>query len=262
VIPVLVFDIETVPDVGGLRRLHGIEASVSDASVAKDAFDAREAKTGRAFLPHHLQRIVAISCVFRDDEGLRVRSLGAASDAESRLIADFYKTIEKYTPQLVSWNGSGFDLPVLHYRALLHGICAPRYWDTGEDDREFRFNNYLARYHARHLDLMDVLAGYQGRSAAPLDELAKLCGFPGKLGMDGSQVWEVYQQGGIEEIRAYCETDVMNTWLLFCRFQLIRGIFSKAEYEDEIALARGMLGERDESHWREYLGAWQEPPVC
>lgn len=88
--------------------------------------------------------------------------------------------IEKYTPPLVSWNGGGFDLPVLHYRALVNGIAAPRYWNLGQDDRGFKFNNYISRYHMRHIDLMDVLAMYQARANAPLDALAKLCGFPGK----------------------------------------------------------------------------------
>ena len=260
--PVLVFDLETVPDVEGLRRLKGHGADVSDAEVAALAFAEREAKTGRDFMPLHLQRIIAIGCVFRDDEGLRVRSLGTGADQEGRLIADFYKIIDKYTPQLVSWNGSGFDLPVLHYRSMLHGISSLRYWDTGDDDRDFRWNNYLGRYHARHTDLMDVLAAYQGRSAAPLDELAKLCGFPGKLGMDGSQVWPTFQQGGIAEIRAYCETDVMNTWLLYCRFQMMRGSLSAAAYQHEIDLVRSTLEGRDEPHWKQYLAAWPAAPVC
>jgi predicted PolB exonuclease-like 3'-5' exonuclease len=76
----------------------------------------------------------------------------------------------------VSWNGGGFDLPVLHYRGLIHACAAPRYWDMGEGDcrdaRDFKWNNYISRYHTRHLDLMDLLALYQGRGAAPLDELA------------------------------------------------------------------------------------------
>ena len=260
--PVLVFDLETVPDVEGLRRLKGHAADVPDADVAALALAEREARTGRDFMPLHLQRIIAIGCVFRDDEGLRVRSLGTTADHEARLISDFYRIIDKYTPQLVSWNGSGFDLPVLHYRSLLHGISSQRYWDTGDDDRDFRWNNYLGRYHARHTDLMDVLAAYQGRSAAPLDELAKLCGFPGKLGMDGSQVWPTFQQGGIAEIRAYCETDVMNTWLLYCRFQMLRGMLSAAAYQDEIELARSTLAGRNEEHWKQYLTAWPAAPVC
>ena len=149
-------------------------------------------------------------------------------DDEGRLIQAFFATVERYTPQLVSWNGGGFDLPVLHYRGLIHGVHAARYWELGEDDRDFRYNNYISRYHTRHIDLMDLLAMYQPRASAPLDDLAKLCGFAGKLGMDGSKVWEAFQAGGIEQIRNYCETDVVNTYLLYTRFQRLRGVLDEA----------------------------------
>ncbi len=255
--PVLVFDIETVPDAAGLRRLHGWASDLSDADVATRALADREAATGRAFLPHYLQRVVAIACVFRDDDGLRVRSLGEPGDGEAKLVGDFFKTVERYTPQIVSWNGGGFDLPVLHYRGLVHGIAASRYWDLGDDDREFKWNNYIGRYHMRHCDLMDLLSMYQPRAAAPLDALAKLCGFPGKLGMDGSQVWPAYLDGRVDEIRAYCETDAMNTWLMFCRFQAMRGVHTHAAYEAEVALAKALLSSLPGAHWREYLDAWK-----
>ncbi|MGI4982951.1 MAG: ribonuclease H-like domain-containing protein, partial [Janthinobacterium lividum] len=146
---VLVFDIETVPDVAGLRRLGDVDAALSDEAVAELAFAARREKTGSDFLQHHLQRVVAISCVYRDREGFRVRSLGQPDDHEGMLIQSFFKVIERYAPQLVSWNGGGFDLPVLHYRALINGVSAPRYWDMGQVDREFKFNNYISRYHTR-----------------------------------------------------------------------------------------------------------------
>jgi len=201
-IPTLVFDIETIPDVAGIRALTDYEGS--DAEVAERAFAARREKTGSDFLPHHWHRVCAISCVMRDQDGLRVKSLGQLEDDEPRLLQQFFSTIDKYTPQLVSWNGGGFDLPVLNYRALIHAVPAPRYWDWGDDDRDFKWNNYLSRYHTRHLDLMDVLAMYTGRANAPLDDMAKLCGFPGKLGMDGSKVWQAYQDGQLEQIRAYC----------------------------------------------------------
>ncbi|MDN7671682.1 3'-5' exonuclease [Burkholderia oklahomensis] len=254
--PILVFDIETIPDVDGIRRLEDLPADLADADVAEHAFAARREKTGGDFLPLHLQRIAAISCVFRDNTGFRVRSLGAPGDPEATLIQSFYRVIEKYTPQIVSWNGGGFDLPVLHYRGLVHGVAAPRYWDMGEDDREFKWNNYLSRYHTRHLDLMDLLALYQPRASAPLDALAKLCGFPGKLGMDGSQVWTAFQEGRIEEIRNYCETDVVNTYLLYCRFQQMRGGLSPAEYAEEIALVKNSLAQEPAPHWAEYLAAF------
>lgn len=257
--PVLVFDIETVPDVAGLRSLLGWDASVDDAEVAARAAAARIEKVGHDFLAHHVHRVVAIACVFRDNDGLRVRSLGSLDDGEATLVQAFFRTIDKYSPQLVSWNGSGFDLPVLGYRALVHGLTAARFWELGDDDREFRYNNYISRYHTRHTDLMDLLAMYQPRASAPLDQVAKLCGFPGKLGMGGSQVWPAYQEGRLEDIRNYCETDVLNTWLLYCRFQLLRGIYSPAAYAAEIALARATLAGLAGAHWKEYLEAWGAP---
>ena len=95
-------------------------------------------------------------------------SAGGTSQ-EGRVIQSFFNLIERHEPQLVSWNGSGFDLPVLHYRGMRHGVVASKYWDMGDDDREFRYNNYISRYHLRHLDLMDLLAMYQPRANAPLD---------------------------------------------------------------------------------------------
>ena len=255
--PVLVFDLETIPDVSGLRTLLGSDAALSDAEVAAQAFAARREKTGSDFLQHHLHRVAAISCVFRDDEGFRVRSLGSLDDAEPKLIQDFYRIVERYTPQLVSWNGGGFDLPVLNYRALIHGINSARFWEMGDEDRDFKWNNYLSRYHTRHLDLMDHLAMYTGRANAPLDDLAKLCGFPGKMGVDGSQVWSLYQEGRLQEIRDYCETDVVNTYLVYCRYQLLRGRLTRDAYDAEIALVRTSLQTIDAPHWRDYLSMWQ-----
>ncbi|HJV81380.1 3'-5' exonuclease [Noviherbaspirillum sp.] len=255
-IPVLVFDIETIPDVAGLRVLNNYPASMSDTEVAAAAFTARREKSGTEFLQHHLHRVAAISCVFRDNEGFRVRSLGTLEDQEPKLVYDFFRIIDKYTPQLVSWNGGGFDLPVLHYRAMVNGVTAPRYWEMGDEDRDFKWNNYLSRYHTRHLDLMDLLALYTGRANAPLDDLAKLCGFPGKLGVDGSQVWTLFQEGRLNEIRDYCETDVVNTYLVYCRFQLMRGHMTQADYQEEVSLVRSTLAALDGSHWKEYLAAW------
>ncbi len=255
-IPVLVFDIETIPDIEGLRKLHGLDPQIAAADVADMAFQSRRQAIGSDFLQLHVQRIVAISCALRDKNDFCVWSLGNPADSEAELIRRFFEGIDKYSPQLVSWNGGGFDLPVLHYRSLIHGLQARRYWDMGEDDREFKWNNYLSRYHTRHLDLMDLLALYQPRANAPLDELAKLMGFPGKLGMDGSQIWGAFQSGEISAIRNYCETDVVNTYLVFLRFQLMRGIFDNEQYQRECELVRFTLSKSPEAHWQEFLGQW------
>ncbi len=254
--PVLVFDIETVPDIEGLRRLYDLGPELGAADIAEMAFQRRRQTTGNDFLPLHLHRVVAIACALRDRESFRVWSLGGLNEPEAELIRRFFDGIEKYTPQIVSWNGGGFDLPVLHYRGLVHGIRAPRYWELGEDDRDFKWNNYVNRYHTRHLDLMDILSLYQGRAAVPLDELARLMGFPGKMGMDGSQVWGAYQKGEIAAIRNYCETDVANTYLVFLGFQLMKGVFSEEEFRRESEFVRGTLEKSDEAHWKEFLSRW------
>ena len=256
----IVFDIETIPDVAGLRTLHELDSALSDAEVAEYAFQKQRAKNGSDFLPLHLQRVVVISYVMREGDKFLVRSLAEPASGEAQIIQRFFDGIEKFTPQLVSWNGGGFDLPVLHYRGLIHGIVAPRYWEMGEgdhrDSRDFKWNNYISRYHARHLDLMDLLALYQPRGAAPLDQLAKLMGLPGKLGMDGSAVWETWLNGGIDSIRDYCETDVVNTYLVYLRFQKMRGALSAEEHDHEVDLVRRSLGDLKQAHWAEFLAAW------
>ncbi len=257
--PVLVFDIESIPDVAGLRALRDMPADSTDEQVYAAWLAERKEKGQSDFMPLHLQRILVISAVFRNAEGLRIHSfVDRDGRSEGRVIQTFFNTLEKHVPQLVSWNGGGFDLPVLHYRGLQHGVVADKYWDQGEDDREFKWNNYISRYHMRHLDLMDLLAMYQPKNNAPLDAMAKLCGFPGKLGMDGSAVYPAYLDGKLEDIRRYCETDVMNTYLLYCRFQKMRGGLLEAEYEREITLVKETLGQLvpAEPHWDEYLQAW------
>jgi predicted PolB exonuclease-like 3'-5' exonuclease len=258
--PVLVFDIESIPDIAGLRALRQIGIDTDDAGVYASEIALRNEAGKSDFMPLHLQRVLVISCVFRNAEGLRIHSLvdrePGGKSQEGRLIQSFFNTIERHVPQLVSWNGGGFDLPVLHYRGLRHGVVASQYWDMGEDDRDFRWNNYIGRYHLRHLDLMDLLAMYQPRASAPLDAMARLCGFPGKLGMDGAAVYPAYLEGRIEEIRRYCETDAMNTYLLYCRFQKMRGGFNESEYAAEVEFVRQTLGAIDEPHWRQYQGAW------
>lgn len=254
---VLAFDIETVPDVATGRRLYRL-TDLSDQDVARVMFQKRREQTGDSdFLRHHLHRVVAISAVLRNAESLTAWSLGEADSGEADLVRRFYDGIEKYTPTLVSWNGGGFDLPVLHYRALLHGVAAPRYWDTGGDDRDFKWNNYLSRFHARHTDLMDVLSGYQVRALAPLEDIALMLGLPGKLGRSGADVWEQYCAGELEAIRNYCETDAMNTYLIYLRWELIRGNLDDAGWRREIKLARDTLSAAGKPHWREFLAAWE-----
>ena len=256
--PVLAFDIETVPDVGGIRRLHGLPADLPDYEVAEVAFQIRRTRTGSDFLPPQLHRVVIISCVLRSDEGIQVFSIGEPERGERESIQKFYDGIEKLVPQLVSWNGGGFDLPVLNYRGLVHGVSAPMFWETGDENRDFRFNNYVSRYHSRHTDLMDVLAMYQPRNNAPLDDVAQLAGLPGKIGVGGAKVWETYLAGDIAGIRDYCEADTANTYLLYLRYQLLRGIFTRDLFQKEVEILKNFLKDQDKPHWRNFLKLWND----
>jgi 3'-5' exonuclease len=257
----LTFDIETVPDTDLGQRLYGLEG-LPDEEVAKAMTFRQQQETGSDFLPLHMHRIVAIGAAWRHRDSFTVRCLGEPGSSEAELVAKFFEVIDRHTPDLVSWNGAGFDLPVLHYRALLHGIRAPRYWEVGDEDTSFRYNNYLGRFHWRHTDLMDVLSGYQGRSRARLNDIAVLLGFPGKLGFAGDQVWDRYLAGDLAGIRDYCETDVLNTYLVWLRFQAMRGVLDAPTLDAELARARRFVDESPAAHWQAFGSAWGQSPAA
>jgi 3'-5' exonuclease len=251
----LVFDIETVPDTELGRRLHGLH-DLSEQQVAQIMFTKRRQETGSEFLSHEQHRVVAISVMMRSRDALKLWSIGEEASSEKELIERFFDGLDKFTPDLVSWNGAGFDLPVLNYRSLLHSVTAARYWETGDSDQSFRFSNYLSRFHWRHMDLMDILSGFQGRGRASLNDIATLLGFPGKIGMHGADVWPEYLRGGLARIRNYCETDVVNTYLIYLRFELLRGRLNAAEHALETARVRKLLDDSAAAHLKEFAAAW------
>jgi predicted PolB exonuclease-like 3'-5' exonuclease len=255
---VLVFDIETIPDTATGRLLYDLDG-LSDKEVAEVMFSRRRQETDGTsdFLRLHLHKVVAISVLLKTRESFNVWSLGEVDASEEDIIRRFYEGIDRYIPRLVSWNGRGFDLPVLHYRALLYGINAQRYWETGSDDQSFKWNNYISRYHDRHTDLMALLAGYEYRAVAPLDQIATMLGFPGKMGMSGDKVWDTYLAGDTGSIRDYCETDVLNTYLVYLKFELIRGNLSAQSYESECNVVKDILRKDSKPHLLAFLDTWE-----
>jgi predicted PolB exonuclease-like 3'-5' exonuclease len=255
---ILVFDIETIPDIESGKKLYQLP-NLSDREIIAKMQEIRREETAGAsdFMRHYLHRIIVISAVLDTGDKIKVWSLGEEHSDEKELIQRFFDGVEKYAATLVSWNGGGFDLPVLHYRALYHGISAPRYWEIGEEDQSFRWNNYLNRYHYRHMDLMDILSCYQARATAPLDQIASMCGFPGKMGMEGSKVAESFLSGDIQHIRNYCETDVLNTYLVYLRFERMRGKLTEKRYEEKLDKLRLLLTHSNQPHFEEFLNAWK-----
>lgn len=256
---VLAFDIETIPDIEGGRRLYDLDSSLSADDVTKVMFNKQRDKSGNEFLPSHLQRVCAVSVAYRNrlNNEFKVWTLGEEDSSEKEIIERFFAGIDKLSPTLVTWNGSGFDLPVMQQRGLINGVQAPRYWDTGEDDKDFKWNNYISRYHARHIDLMDVMASYNPRANAPLDQMAVLLGFPGKMGMDGSKVCDAFLQGKIKDIRDYCETDALNTYLVYLQWLFVKGQLTATELQSEHDLVKQVLAAGD-AHLQEFLNVWNQ----
>jgi predicted PolB exonuclease-like 3'-5' exonuclease len=215
---VIVWDLETVPDLAAAGRMLGLAGQPPET--------IRE-KLGDGFpkLPLHSIACIGALIASRTPEGWIVRSLGAphiGERSEADLITAFVDKIEDLSPRLVTFNGSGFDLPVLRYRAMLHAIPAPG----------LRKRNYFNRYSDDAVDLCDVLSSYGASTKVKLDDLAKGFGLPGKPeGMEGSQVEAYVHAGRIREVAEYCESDVINTYRVWLRYEVFRGALSLVEFE-------------------------------
>jgi 3'-5' exonuclease len=101
------------------------------------------------------------------------------------------------------------------------------------------------------------LSGYQGRGRVSLQNAAYLLGLPGKLGFSGAQVWDAWLAGNLVGIRQYCETDVLNTYLIYLRFEMMRGRFTRERYADEVERVKALLRAGTEPHLAEFLRAWE-----
>jgi len=261
---VIIFDIETVPDADATRRLLGMP-DLRDAE-ARDALsdyfiEKTEGKNDFPRQPFH--QVVAISyaqLVFEPgEEGpeLVIRRLGSGGDAKSgerELLDGFFGLIEKRAPRLVSFNGRGFDIPVLKYRAMVHGLYCPRWFSEGD-----KWNSYDSRYSSEyHVDLLEVLSDFGASARCSMHEVASAFGVPGKLETAGDDVRGMFESGRIAAIRNYCETDVCTTLLLFLRWQLFTGALSQGAYARSVLGLRHYLesesGERP--HFGEFLAAW------
>ncbi len=200
----LVFDIETVVD-PDLPLAEG-----QDATKVPPA-------------PHH--RVVVLGALLLSGSvplPKRLGIVGKESTDEATILREFAELVEKHRPTLVSYNGRGFDLPVIAARCLHHGIPFSAYYQVR--DMRYRFTE------AGHFDLMDYMTDFGATKAVRLDVMAKLVGMPGKVGVDGKDVGPLVHRGRIDEVRNYCLCDVVQTAAVLLRVQLLRGALSRADY--------------------------------
>lgn len=231
--PVLVFDIETVADIDGARRIYPQLADLNDADALSALTAIRVQEAGHDFMRLPLQRIVCISALYIKEGKLSLFSLTADKFSEEEILTKFFKAfsdIDKL-PQLISWNGSGFDIPVLIYRAMQYGLAAPWLFEEGERIKSMRFNNYVNRFQTRHLDLMDRFSQYGASRREAMDVVASLYGLPGKTDVDGSMVGALVADNDWQTLSIYCESDVMNTWLIYLRWLRLTGQLALASFD-------------------------------
>lgn len=254
-LPVLVFDIETMTDLKSGAHLYGLDLPEPSLDQALAKLRRQEAGTDFQRLPLH--EIVCISGLWIDEQGtLKLFSFSREQFSEQEILQKFLSIFDKRNPTLVSWNGSQFDLPVILFRAMYHGLSAPGLFDQGEIDSQKRYNNYQNRYHHKHIDLMDFMAMFNIRNFQKLDDVAFLLGYPGKRGEPGYFVPEYVRQQQWRELTSYCEGDVLNTWLVYLRFMLLKGQLSLEDHRLWIQATIHYL--QGQPQQQEYLRMWQE----
>ncbi|MDN5619613.1 MAG: 3'-5' exonuclease [Psychrobacter sp.] len=231
--PILVFDIETVADIDGARRIYPQLAALNDEDTLSALTAIRMQEAGHDFMRLPLQRIVCISALYIKDGKLSLFSLTADKFSEKDILAKFFRAFSdlETLPQLISWNGSGFDIPVLIYRAMQYDLSAPWLFEEGDRIKNMRFDNYVNRFHTRHLDLMDRFSQYGASRREAMNVVASLYGLPGKTNVDGSMVGALVSSGDWQTLSIYCESDVMNTWLIYLRWLRLTGQLSSPDFD-------------------------------
>jgi predicted PolB exonuclease-like 3'-5' exonuclease len=241
-----IFDIETIPDSELLRKIYGFEGD--DAAVAKEGVIAQEEETGSGFLPLPFHKIVTISAVIADDYGLFKKVSSIDGDSEESLIRAFLGFIDKYNPKLISFNGRSFDMPLLMIRALKYNLSCPAYFDTNDSSLgKNKWEHYRARFSDRfHVDVMDHLGDFGAARGVRLDHVCAMAGLPGKYDVHGDQVMELYFENKLDKIQAYCESDVLNTYWLYLKYELLKGNLTSKDYMRALQLMfEKMPKERD-----------------
>lgn len=231
--PLLVFDIETIADTDAARRIYPQLATLNDEDTLSALTAIRTQEAGHDFMRLPLQRIVCISALYIKDGVMSLFSLSADKFSEKDILLKFFRAFSdvNHLPQLVSWNGSGFDIPVLIYRAMQYDLSAPWLFEEGARIKNMRYDNYVNRFQTRHLDLMDRFSHYGASRREAMDVVASLYGLPGKTTVNGSMVGALVADNDWQTLSVYCESDVMNTWLIYLRWLRLTGQLSSPSFD-------------------------------
>lgn len=243
----LILKICTVPSIDAGRAIYNLD-ELSDDGIYKAMMHLQHQKNGTEFLPLNQHQIVAVSVVTIDGDTVSTQILGDESASESELLMQLAECM-KSAQDIVCWNGGEFDLPVIGYRFLKHGIACPEFWDRDS----FEENS------VQTLDLMHVLSGYSPTATASLSEMAQVLDLAGDMGLKSLDVLEQYQEGKLQVVRQACEIDALNTYLIYLKLQKTRADLSATEYDTlNLNLKQQMLAS-DLPHHKQFAAAnWAE----
>jgi len=263
---IFVFDIETIPDTEAVKYLTNTETK--DVQKLRQELEEYHigVSGGNPFPRQPFHKVVAISFLEADiivnSDGTEeytlteIRSGGKEDSSEEEIVRGFFNYLNKKTPRLVSYNGRSFDLPVLKYRAMKYGVSAPWLYKSGD-----KWNNYTSRYSLDwHCDLLEAFSDFGASARCKMNEVCSILNIPGKIGVDGSKVTDLYDAKKIREIRDYCETDVMNTYLLYLHHQYHTGTLTQENFVSAAEqLANYLDADRTEKkHFDEFLSEWKK----
>jgi len=221
-----IFDVETRIDKALVKAVFHRREDIGEEEAYQQTREqlVARSRSGSDFFPVAFHVPVAIVIGDVDDDRILTGVQALAVDGDEKaLVCAFWDRLEQFRGTLVSFNGRGFDLPVLELAALRHGCRIPRYFKGG-----FRY-----RYSDEdHYDLYDFLTNtgmYTVRGGFHL--LANLIGLPGKGDVAGADVQGLWEAGRLSDIQAYCRRDVIQSYFLFLRMELVRGRITSEQYQ-------------------------------
>lgn len=260
----LIFDVETIGDGDLISRVRYPSENLSaDAALARYRAELME-QTGKDVLPvtFVLPIAVAVAKVDADFRLIEVVTIDSPAYRPHVIARDFWRGWKSYKcPTFVTFNGRGYDLPVMELAAFRYGIPVKEWFNVDARSFEQRRNRYN---HAAHLDLHDFINNFGAtRLVGGLNLIANLIGKPGKTGIDGSQVQDMYAQGEVAAINDYCMGDVLDTYFVFLRTRVLAGYLSLEAEHQRVEQARDWIAAQTDSracqHYLAHWGSWSAP---
>lgn len=257
-----VFDIETIPDTEVLYNLIGSNTK-DEKERRKELENYSNEVSGNPFPRQLFHKVISISMLIADIKKngnyeyyniIKIGTLSSIDNTEKEITRKFFEYLCKHKPRIVDYNGKTFDLPVMKYRAMKYGLSIAELFSAGD-----KWNNYTYKYSLDwHCDLLDALSDFGSSARCKMNEVCSILGIPGKIGIDGSKVADMYDDGKLKDIDNYCETDVLNTYLIYLNYNLLNGKINQDDFLQMNRDLKNYMQSKKLPHFDEFLDEWKK----